>query len=168
MANSSVSRSLLIKLAMLATAVVLVLWIGWPWSSGPEGDEPGRNDAEDGETPAAPIPLEAKPAATDVATEPPAGPPSGKSRGPSGHDRLDLNEATEEALQTLPGVGPVLAARIVERRVARGPFRRVEELQDVKGIGRKRVEQLRPWVRVGTQGTDQPAQQPALVEKGRP
>ncbi len=152
------SRSLFIKLAMLAIAVVLVLWIGWPGSSGPEGQEP----------PAAPISLEGKPATTDVPTETPAAPPSGKSLGPSGHDRLDLNEATVEALQALPGVGPVLAARIVERRVARGPFRRVEELQEVKGIGRKRVEQLRPWVRVGTQGTDQSARRPALVEKGRP
>ncbi len=156
--NAPFFRSLLIKLAMLVTAVILILWIGWPGPSGPEGDKP----------PAAPILLEAKPAATDTATETSAVPPSGKRRGPSDRDRLDLNEATVEALQSLPGVGPVLAARIVERRVARGPFRRVEELQDVKGIGRKRMEQLRPWVRVKTQGTDQPARRPALVEKGRP
>ncbi|WP_145279804.1 ComEA family DNA-binding protein [Tautonia plasticadhaerens] len=49
-------------------------------------------------------------------------------------------------LEALPGIGPTLAARIIERR----PYRSVEELVEVKGIGLKTLERLRPLVRVGT------------------
>lgn len=57
---------------------------------------------------------------------------------------LCLNGATREELMKLPGIGPVLAARIMERR----PFASVEELRKVKGIGAKTLEKLRPHVRV--------------------
>jgi competence protein ComEA len=48
---------------------------------------------------------------------------------------LDLNTATAAELDTLPGIGPVLAERIVAYRTAEGPFRSVDELDDVPGIG---------------------------------
>ena len=57
---------------------------------------------------------------------------------------MDLNRATYEDLQTLPGVGPKLAERIISRR----PFGKVDELEAVPGIGPKTVERLRPLVRV--------------------
>ena len=57
---------------------------------------------------------------------------------------VDLNRATYEELQTLPGVGPKLAERIISRR----PFGKVDELEAVPGIGPKTVERLRPLVRV--------------------
>ena len=59
--------------------------------------------------------------------------------------RLDINSASEEDLQSLEGIGPVIAARIVERR-ENAPFRSVDELASVKGIGRKLLERLRPHV----------------------
>jgi competence protein ComEA len=55
---------------------------------------------------------------------------------------LDLNAATYEELLQLPGVGPVLAKRIVEHRRTNGPFRHLEELKNVKGIGAKTYVKL--------------------------
>ena len=61
---------------------------------------------------------------------------------------IDLNAATAESLDALPGVGPVIAARIVAWRAANGPFRTIEELGEVSGIGDAILSQLRPLVRV--------------------
>jgi competence ComEA-like helix-hairpin-helix protein len=61
---------------------------------------------------------------------------------------LDLNTADAEAFQTLPGVGPTLAGRIVADRNAHGPFRAPADLLRVPGIGPKRWERIRPLVRV--------------------
>ncbi|MEE2673342.1 MAG: helix-hairpin-helix domain-containing protein [Myxococcota bacterium] len=60
---------------------------------------------------------------------------------------LDLNTASAEDLGVLPGIGPVRAEAIVAER-ARGPFRRVEDLQAVHGIGPHTVASLEGWVRV--------------------
>jgi competence protein ComEA len=57
------------------------------------------------------------------------------SAGPGGGGLLDLNTAGVAELDALPGIGPVLAQRIVEYRSRQGPFRSVEELDDVPGIG---------------------------------
>ena len=62
---------------------------------------------------------------------------------------IDLNAADAATLDRLPGVGPVLAARIVEHRRAHGPFERVEDLRAVRGIGPRLLERLRPCVRIG-------------------
>lgn len=61
---------------------------------------------------------------------------------------LDLNTATVEQLDTLPGVGPVTAAAIVAWRQANGRFTSVDQLADVDGIGPARLEKLRSLVRV--------------------
>lgn len=62
--------------------------------------------------------------------------------------RIDLNTADVATLDTLPGVGPVTAAKIVEWRTAHGRFTAVDELAEVPGIGPKLLEQLAPLVRV--------------------
>ncbi len=54
---------------------------------------------------------------------------------PTGSARVNLNTATAEELDSLPGIGPVLAERIVSHRGETGPFRSVEQLDDVPGIG---------------------------------
>jgi competence protein ComEA len=59
---------------------------------------------------------------------------------------VQLNSATVEQLDALPGIGPVTAQRIVEYRQAHGAFRSVEELDAVPGIGPARVEQLKELV----------------------
>jgi competence protein ComEA len=61
---------------------------------------------------------------------------------------IDLNTATAEELDKLPGIGPVLAARIVAERDRR-PFMKVDDLRRVSGIGPKKLEGLRPLVTVG-------------------
>jgi len=61
---------------------------------------------------------------------------------------LDVNDASQEDLERLPGLGTLLAERIVAYRQTNGPFRHVEELERVRGIGRKRLLQLRPLITV--------------------
>lgn len=61
---------------------------------------------------------------------------------------MNLNTADPATLEALPGVGPVLADRIVMWRTANGPFRSVDELGEVSGIGDAIMAQLRPLVRV--------------------
>jgi comEA protein len=62
---------------------------------------------------------------------------------------IDINKATANDLQKLPGIGPSLAKQIVAYREKHGPFRRVEDLMVISGIGFKKWKQIRPYVRVG-------------------
>jgi competence protein ComEA len=64
-------------------------------------------------------------------------------------DPIDLNRATLQELTGLPGVGQAIAKRIVEFRDEHGPFKRVEDLMKVKGIGEKSLDKIRPYIRVG-------------------
>jgi competence ComEA-like helix-hairpin-helix protein len=57
---------------------------------------------------------------------------------------VDPNTADRQALERLPGVGPVLAGRILEDRIRNGPYRSAEDLLRVKGIGERTLERLRP------------------------
>ncbi|MFI7692148.1 helix-hairpin-helix domain-containing protein [Nonomuraea sp. NPDC049655] len=61
---------------------------------------------------------------------------------------LDLNAATPDQLEELPGVGEVLAARIAEFRTAHGGFTSVDQLREVSGIGPRKYEEIKPKVRV--------------------
>jgi competence ComEA-like helix-hairpin-helix protein len=63
-------------------------------------------------------------------------------------DLVDLNSATAAALTKLPGVGEVIARRIIRHREISGPFRSVNELLVIRGISRKKLEVLRPLVTV--------------------
>ena len=62
---------------------------------------------------------------------------------------IDLNRATARELIQLPGVGEVIAKRIVDFREEHGPFKRVEDLMKIKGIGEKSLEKIRPYIRIG-------------------
>lgn len=80
------------------------------------------------------------------ASKPPGpGPGPGK---PKAGGVVDLNTATTEQLDALPGVGPITAAAIVAWRQANGKFTSVDQLADVDGIGPARLDKLRALVRV--------------------
>jgi competence ComEA-like helix-hairpin-helix protein len=66
---------------------------------------------------------------------------------------LDLNRATADQLETLPGIGAVKAAAILAERDSRGGFQSMEELEAVRGIGPSLVAKLRPLVVLGSKKT---------------
>lgn len=61
---------------------------------------------------------------------------------------VDVNHATADDLRALPGIGPKLAARIVETRATGGPFASIDDLRRVPGMGATKLERLRPAVTV--------------------
>ncbi|NEB36609.1 ComEA family DNA-binding protein [Streptomyces sp. SID14515] len=73
--------------------------------------------------------------------------PAGAPGGPGPSAPLSLNTATAEQLETLPGVGPVLAQHMIDYRTENGGFRSVDELRQVNGIGDRRFADLQPLVR---------------------
>ncbi len=81
--------------------------------------------------------------------EAPGGSGRGRAAAAGRVDRLNLNEATVEELEGLPGIGPARARAIVRWRDERGHFREFEELLEVPGIGPATLERLRPLADVG-------------------
>ena len=59
---------------------------------------------------------------------------------------ININKATVEELQTLPGIGPIVAQRIVKHRENIGPFNSIEELKNIRGIGERRFELIKDKV----------------------
>lgn len=72
---------------------------------------------------------------------------SPNNRGPSPLAPVNINTATKAELMSLPGIGEVTAERILEYR-RRKPFESPEELLEIKGIGPKKLERLRPYIRL--------------------
>ncbi|MCX6358897.1 MAG: helix-hairpin-helix domain-containing protein [Armatimonadetes bacterium] len=66
----------------------------------------------------------------------------------AGEGTVDINSASAEELQRLPGIGPSMAARIMEHRRQSGKFTAAEQLMDVSGIGEKTFAKMQPFIRV--------------------
>ena len=64
---------------------------------------------------------------------------------------VNLNTATAEQLETLPGIGAATAKRIIEHRQKTGGFKKIEELMNVKGIGEKSFLKLKPLITVSVE-----------------
>jgi len=152
-------QGLIVKIVMLAVAVGIIFWAVHsdrtaemtppvPESSamvqspavepqdGNESDEPTQPERKLQAN--APPPLST---GTTHSSSRPAPPPRRTATGP-----LDINLVGVEDLAALPALGDVLAQRVVDYRKRHGGFRSVDELRKVKGIGEKRMEQLRPLV----------------------
>jgi competence protein ComEA len=95
--------------------------------------------------PVIPTAARSDPIALPESTEgPPAGPaPTSASL------RVNINIATQAELEALPRIGPVTAQAIIAYRNTNGPFKTIEELMDVKGIGPATLEALKPFITVG-------------------
>jgi competence protein ComEA len=146
--------SMIIRLAMVAATTSVVLWIGWTLPSSqflnsdeiPPLDQPDTNGLGSTDR--------LRRSQTGFEAVPKR--PQSRSSHPSVPRTIDLNLASERDLEGLPGIGPILALRIVEYREARGAFRDVEQLRRVKGIGKKTVDRIRPLVHVTSSLSMQP------------
>jgi competence protein ComEA len=73
---------------------------------------------------------------------------------PAAPPMVNINTAAATELQALPGVGPATAARIIEYRQKNGPFKKLEELMNVRGMGEKTFLKLRPQLTIAAPKTD--------------
>lgn len=150
-------KSLVIKLGMLAMTMGVVFWIGWqaPLPSGNKNEQVAETGAVH------------RPGATlsepeNGAEDPSFGkfigtmsPVAEKTRYTATTQRglLDLNRAAAEDLESLPGIGSVLAQRMIAHRRTVGEFQTVEELRKVKGIGSKKFDGIKQLVTVAAPGS---------------
>jgi competence protein ComEA len=84
-------------------------------------------------------------AVTAPHAEPPDVKPAAQAALPSGAGVVNINQASAEELERLPAIGPAKAKAIVDQR-KRSPFHRIDDLTKVKGIGKKTLAKLRPYV----------------------
>lgn len=150
--------ALALKCACLGAGVVFVWWAGWPQPPLPLGSMPSPTPTVlQSSTTIHSVPVDHghKVAGMEALREMEFVQPIQTGRDPeegeSGPDAafmVDLNEGTLAEFEHLPGIGAVLAGRIVAHRAAHGGFRRIEDLALVPGIGPKRFQQLRPFVGV--------------------
>ncbi len=146
-------RSLAVKFIMLAVTIALVYWFGRGASESSPKHTASGDDSRN-------VRLVAPPAvepdtnrsdrfaARTVTAESGAFPEA--SGGSASGKRLDINRAGVEELESLPGVGAVLAQRVIEYRKTAGRFQTIEDLRAVKGIGPKVFARIKPLVTVAT------------------
>jgi competence protein ComEA len=107
--------------------------------------EPQQSSVPQDAAPPPDKPSDAAAQANAVDKEPP---PKAPTSQPAASTTIELNSATIEQLQGLPGIGESKARAIVELRTKLGRFRSVEQLTEVKGIGGKTLEKLKPYIRI--------------------
>lgn len=96
------------------------------------------------------VPASARAGQSIAAAAPaPLATPAGELPAPARIDRLiNLNTASAAELELLPGIGPAMAERIIAYRDSRGPFRSINELDRVDGIGSRTIDRLRDKVTI--------------------
>ena len=142
-------QSLFIKLGMFAATMGVVFWIGWTLpTSFDRARDLAVNSSEGSQ--AAIVPgsgsLSAvSPSSVSLLSDHPstAAVPKRSHKG-----LIDVNRATEQDFDALPGIGPKLAERITKYRQSVGAFHSLDDLRAVKGIGKKKFERIRPLVTV--------------------
>lgn len=146
-------RSLLVKFGMLAATIGAVFWIGWQTPDASLNHVALLDDSKAAPL-RVPVTVEIEPGFPDRSHQKTTAERSGASRAAS-HANLaaprhvvDLNRATAQELESLPGIGAVLAERVIAYRKSVGRFRTVEDLREVAGIGAKKFDRLKPLVTV--------------------
>lgn len=86
----------------------------------------------------------------------PAAVNAGKKKPPA--KPVNINTARSEELQQVPGIGPATAQKILQMRKSYGPFKSVDDLLAIRGLGQKRLDKMRKYLTVGK--PTKPAQQP--------
>jgi competence protein ComEA len=141
--------SLLIRLGMWAVTVGIVFWIGWSVPASLDRErETGLASLTEANAQGSSV--QSVETTAPQAARPPTLPsrPAMETKLETRIGKLDLNRATAEDFESLPGIGPVLAERIIEYRRSNGTFRTVGDLRLVKGIGKKTFERVRQLVSV--------------------
>jgi competence ComEA-like helix-hairpin-helix protein len=91
----------------------------------------------------------------------------GKKKPPA--KPVNINAATSEELQQVPGIGPATAEKILQMRKSYGAFKSVDDLLAIRGLGAKRLEKMRKYLTVGKlaapKPTMPPVKSPSAVEK---
>ena len=102
------------------------------------------------ESPEKPIPPQQQPSSVPppTATVPPSEITKPPTPSPNQPYIIDLNTATQADLERVPGIGPVLAARIIAYRQRYGPFKTVYQLRLIKGVGQQTFDKIKPYVTV--------------------
>jgi competence protein ComEA len=141
--------SLIIKLVMFVATMGVVFWIGWTL---PTSFDRARDLAANSSEGALGEMASGSDRVTTVSPSPVAllsdQPSTAAAPKRSHQGSLDVNRATEQDFDALPGIGPKLAERIMEYRQSVGAFHSLDELRAVKGIGKKKLERIRPLVTV--------------------
>ncbi|MGZ8366021.1 MAG: ComEA family DNA-binding protein [Nitrospira sp.] len=154
--------SLLLKLGMLTMTIGVVFWVRWA----PQSPAPGFPSATEKQVVASPVTQSAERERRTVGLS------SRNVQGPNIvavaqtgplqtpiHLRLDLNHASVGELESLPGIGAVLAQRVIAFRESVGRFQKIEDLREVKGIGAKKFERLKSFVMVSAVNSQQATEQ---------
>jgi competence ComEA-like helix-hairpin-helix protein len=81
---------------------------------------------------------------------------------------ININTATSEQLQLVPGIGPTTAEKILTMRKSYGPFKSVDDLLAIKGLGKKRLDKMRKYLTVGKAAAANRPQVPVPNEKSAP
>lgn len=92
---------------------------------------------------------------------------AGKKKPPA--KPVNINTASSEELQQVPGIGPATAQKILQMRKSYGPFKSVDDLLAIRGLGQKRLDKMRRYLTIGKANspkTEAPPTQPATSEKG--
>lgn len=127
-----------LKFALLSIIIATAFWFR-TWAEREVGTLPSDNEVPSAPVVTAPV-LSSDPSSLPVPREVPA----------SSVEKVDLSSASAEIIETLPGVGPKLAREIVRYREERGPFRKVEDLLEIKGMGPKKLRRIEPYLIVGS------------------
>jgi competence protein ComEA len=144
-------QSLFIKLGMFAATMGVVFWIGWTLPTSFDRARDLAVNSSEGSQAAIALGSGSVTAVSPSSVSLLSDHPSTAAVPKRSHKSLiDVNRATEQDFDALPGIGPRLAERIMEYRQSVGVFHSLDELRAVKGIGKKKFERIRPLVTVTT------------------